>query len=96
MSSRGHGHLAVLKRDYTLAQVLLLQEAAEINRRQEQLDLAQAVALGIAEAFQPQAQLLDKLREKLIPKAQTAAGEETAAAPDPRAIAALFGVPLAE
>lgn len=54
-----------MKRDYTLSQVLLLQEAAEINRSQEQLDLAQAVALGMAEAFRPQAQLLDKLRVAL-------------------------------
>lgn len=73
-----------------------MQEAAEVNRLQEQLNLAEAVALGIAEAFNPQAKILTKLRAILVPQENSGSDLEPVE-PDPQAIASLFGgVPLLE
>jgi hypothetical protein len=89
------GHLlSDLKDGYTIDQVQLFARALAFNREQEKLDRAEAVALGISEAFNPEANLLGRLRQALLTP-----GEEKAETPvqlKPEVMASLFGgLPLA-
>ncbi len=61
------GHrIADLKDGYTIDQVQLFARALAWNRAKDQLDRAEAVALGIAEAFAPAENLLGRLRQALL------------------------------
>ena len=90
----GH-HLSELKDCYTIGQVQLFARALAFNREQKKLDRAEAVALGITEAFAPEANLLARLRQALFQP-----GGEIPASPatlKPDVMASLFGgVTLAE
>lgn len=55
-----------MKDGYTIAQVNLFKAALDWNRQRENLERAEAVWMGIAEAFNPQAGLLAKVREALL------------------------------
>ncbi len=90
------GHrLADLKDGYTIAQVQLFARALFVSRAQEKLDRAEAVVLGIIEAFNPAENLLGRLRQALLHP-----GEKQPEAPaelKPEVMASLFGgLPLKE
>lgn len=90
------GHrLADLRDGYTIAQVQFFARAMAWNREQEKLDRAEAVALGILEAFNPAEKIISGLRQILADpeKIQEPAPAEL----KPEVMASLFGgLPLAE
>jgi hypothetical protein len=72
--------------------VRLFARALELRRQQALLQQAQAVALGIAEAFNPKAELLARLRRALSqPEPEPAAARP---AVPPAARAWLLGLPV--
>lgn len=88
------GHrLPDLKEVYTIAQVQLFARALAWNREQEKLDQAEAIALGIATAFNPEAKILEKCQEALVNPDY----EPEPAELKPEVMTALFGsVPIVE
>ncbi len=90
------GHrLEDLKDGYTIAQVQLFARALAFNREQEKFDRAEAVALGICEAFFPEQNLLGRLRQSLLNPGEDQ--PETPMQLNPKVMASLFGgLPLAE
>lgn len=70
----------------------LFARALGLNRELEKLDRAEAVALGIIEAFNPEAQLLQELRQNLL-HPEAAAPEKDPVQLNPTVMASLFGVP---
>ncbi|MFH1089956.1 MAG: hypothetical protein V1742_00155 [Pseudomonadota bacterium] len=94
------GHtLADLKDGYTIDQVQLFARALSFNREQEKLDQAEAVALGISEAFAPEQNLLGRLRQELVNPEAIDGGRDAhpTAQLKPEIMASLFGgLPLAE
>lgn len=86
------GHtLADLKDGYTIDQVALFARALAFNREQEKLDRAEAVAIGISEAFAPEQNLLGRLRQALVNPEDGGWDAHPAAQLKPEVMASLFG-----
>jgi len=88
------GHrLADLKNGYTIAQVQLFARALAFNREHDKLDRAEAVALGISEAFAPEENLLGRLRQALLNPGAIDGGRDAhhTAQLKPEVMASLFG-----
>jgi hypothetical protein len=84
------GHrLEDLKRLYTIGQVQLFSRALAFNREMAKLDQAEAVALGILEAFDPKEGLLQTLRQELQRPGQDRAPDNPIV--NPKIMASLFG-----
>jgi len=83
-----------LKDGYSIAQVQLFAQALAWNRERDNLDRAEAIRLGIAQAFNPQEDLLNRLRRHL----EQPGSEQAESSPGlkPEVEAMLFGVPEGE
>jgi hypothetical protein len=81
-----------LQDGYTIAQIQIFLLALDRNRQQDLLDRAETVWLGIAQAFNPEAGILKKLRQALANPESLDGGRD--ARPTPQlspAAAAFFG-----